>query len=283
MIKIKHNNGFVVCPLCRHESKCIFNKTLCDDIDIKILKCSSCQLIFDDTSIEKTKLDKFISEEYYKTKDVGSKIDQRFIKHFTRRANIHIKLILKFFPNKFKGKVLDVGCGGGMFLHEMEKKCWSVVGVEPSYEHYQYATEVLGLDVWNCLFHEYVSNDKFDLIYFSHVFDDLPKLDLVFEKMDSLLLPNGRVFIEVPNHNRDRGFKSVKNGDFIENQFYFTASSIKNIFENNGYRIEYLKTYESIYLNTFLQYLAGPYKLMKRWLTPDVNKEQIRLVATKAR
>jgi SAM-dependent methyltransferase len=168
-----------------------------------------------------------------------------------------------------------------LFLHEINKIGWNVSGIEPSEEHFLYAINNLDLNVHKGMFHEYEEKNKFDLIYFSHVFDDLPNLDKTFEKINSLLKSNGRVFIEVPNHNRDKNFKLVKQGDFIENQYYFTTESVRKVFYDHGYHVEYLETYESIYLNSILQYFLAPYELIKRYIIPDVKKEQIRLIAVK--
>jgi hypothetical protein len=119
---MKNNNKLEkICPSCSHDSELVFNQVLDIEIDIKIRQCIHCKLFFDDSRIAESTLHKFISEEYYKTKDVGFSIDQRFIRHFTRRAKIHIKLILKYFPAGFKGNVLDVGCGAGFFCMKLIK------------------------------------------------------------------------------------------------------------------------------------------------------------------
>jgi len=269
------------CPSCSQDSVNIFAHQLDNGINIKISQCSQCNLVFNNSDISQSILKNFIEEEYYKSKDVGFSIDKRFVRHFTRRAKQHKKLILKCFPENFKGNVLDVGCGAGYFLHEMKKNSWNSFGIEPSNEHYLYAVNNLDIKVYKGMFDEYKEKTKFDLIYFSHVFDDLPNLDKTFKKISFLLKSNGRIFIEVPNYNRDKEFNLVKKGDFIENHYYFTIESVKKVFNDHGYNVEYLETYESIYLNTFLQYLLSPYELIKRYIIPDAKKEQIRLIAVK--
>lgn len=277
---MKNLNSDVNCPSCGSGSRLIFSKELGDEINIKILQCTLCDLVFDCSNIDDSKLFKFIAKDYYKSKDVGFEINKRFIRHFTNRALSHIRLINAFFPTDFKGNVLDIGCGAGIFLDSMRSIGWNSFGIEPSEDHYLYGKK-LNLDIQNCLFNAYQASNKFDLIYLSHVFDDLPNISETFKNITDLLNQNGKVFVEVPNYNRYKNFSLVKDGDLIENQYYFTPESIRSVFENNGYKVLYLQTHESIYLNDIFQYIASPYELIKRYIIPDSKKEQIRLVAIK--
>jgi len=270
------------CPLCSiNKFKKLFSKLIWNKYQIDIVKCINCGFIYNNSKIDKTELNNFIFQEYYKTKNIGSKIDDRFIRHFTRRANIHIKYLKKFHLDKFKGKVLDVGCGAGIYLKEMRNNGWEPFGIEPSEECYNYCVDELGINVERCLFSEYQSNNKFDLIYFSHIFDDLPNINLVLEKCNNLLRKKGKIFIEVPNWNRDKNFKTVKDGDLIENKYYFTPNSLRLLLDKNGFKVNKLITYEPIYINTLLQYFKSPISFIKKIIIPKKYKAHIRLVALK--
>ena len=131
---------------------------------------------------------------------------------------------------------------------------WNCFGIEPDVGCYNYSRNILNLNVENCLFEDYSANNKFDLIYLSHIFDDLPNIKLTINKIINLMKIDGLLFIEVPNHKRDLYFKKVRIEDFIENKFYFTTESIKHIFKNSSLKICYLNTYESCYLNNYSQY-----------------------------
>ena len=119
------------------------------------------------------------------------------------------------------------------------------------------------------------------LIYFSHIFDDLPNIVANLEKMKKLIKSDGKIFIEVPNWNRDNKFKRVKDGDLIENKYYFTPTSLQSLFEKYGFKVEKLITFEPIYLNTLFQYLNSPFSLIKRLIIPQKYKAHIRLVSLK--
>jgi 2-polyprenyl-3-methyl-5-hydroxy-6-metoxy-1,4-benzoquinol methylase len=271
----------ISCQLCKTKNySVIFTKLIKKNINIEIVKCDSCDFIFNNTIIEDERLKKFIFYDYYKSKNVGHTIDKRFIKHFKKRAKNHINLIAKFYGPRFNGSVLDVGCGAGIFLNEMRKKGWDVSGIEPSNECYEYATKNYNLKIYRMLFEEFDKSEKFDLIYFSHIFDDLNDIVDVINKTKEYLTNNGKIFIEVPNYIRDKKFKLVKDGDLIENKYYFSRSSIKNLLEKNGLIIEKLISYEPIYLNTIVQYLVSPMGLLKRIFFFSNYKSHIRLIAS---
>jgi len=67
----------------------------------------------------------------------------------------------------------------------------------------------------------------------------------------------------------------------MQNQYYFTTESLRKVFYDHGYHVEYLETYESIYLNSIMQCFLAPYELIKCYIIPDVKKEQIRLIAVR--
>ena len=268
------------CSLCNSKDySIIFNRVIRKNINVDIVKCDSCNFIFNNTIIDEEILKNFIFDDYYKSKKIGHSIDKRFIKHFSKRAKDHTNLILKYFSPNFKGSVLDVGCGAGLFLNQIRKKGWNTTGIEPSSECYEYATKNYGLKVYRTLFEEFNNNKKFDLVYFSHIFDDLSDIISTINKIKKLLNDKGKIFIEVPNYIRDRRFKSVKDGDLIENKYYFSKLSLKNLLEKHGLVIEELVTFEPIYLNTLFQYLISPIGLLKRILIPSNYKSHIRLIA----
>ena len=91
----------------------------------------------------------------------------------------------------------------------------------------------------------------------------------------------GKIFIEVPNWNRDKNFKTVKDGDLIENKYYFTPNSLRLLLDKNGFKVNKLITYEPIYINTLLQYFKSPISFIKKIIIPKKYKAHIRLVALK--
>lgn len=175
--------------------------------------------------------------------------------------------------------MLDVGCGAGFFLHTIRNKGWDCYGIEPDERCFKHASSQLNLNVERTLFEHYQAEAEFDLIYFSHIFDDLPEIGAVLSKVRDLLVPNGKVFIEVPNLSVNRNFEKMDDGDLIENKYYFTIHTIAELLRKHQFSIDYLKTAEPVYLNTIGQYFKSPFNALKK-LRPADKKSHIRVVAT---
>src|SRR5205085_11620691 len=47
----------------------------------------------------------------------------------------------------FRGKLLDVGCSIGLFLHLAQKRGWDATGLEPAPRAREHARQVYGLEV----------------------------------------------------------------------------------------------------------------------------------------
>jgi SAM-dependent methyltransferase len=226
------------------------------------------------------KIREFVFNNYYKTKRIGSSIDRRFIRHFSRRAKDHVNFLYKNSLLPERGIALDVGCGAGFFLNELKKLGWSVCGIEPDGACSSYGQRVLGLHIERCLFEEFKVGAMLDLIYFSHVFDDFSDVIHVLKKAYEGLKEGGRIFIEVPNINKSKAFSKINDGDWIENKFFFSLYSLTNILLRNGFCIEYSSFNEPVYLNTFAQILKSPLVVLGK-LRPENKKSNIRVIARK--
>ena len=89
-------------------------------------------------------------------------------------ASNRIKKIRKF---KKSGRILDIGCGQGGFLHSMAKDSWETYGVELSKDACDVARETYGLkDIYNGdLLSSDLPDNFFDIITLWHVLEHLGK------------------------------------------------------------------------------------------------------------
>ncbi len=99
-----------------------------------------------------------------------------------------------------QGRLLDVGCSTGLFLHEMAGAGWEVAGVEPVKGAAMYARERFGLEIFSGALHEAIHvPDSFDVLTFwdvlEHTFSPRNTLQIAAE----LLRPGGYLFASVPN------------------------------------------------------------------------------------
>lgn len=98
------------------------------------------------------------------------------------------------------GRLLDVGCGSGLFLDEMRRRGWDVAGVEPSSHAAAYAVERLGLPVRaTTLEAACFQSQSFDAVTLWHVLEHVPDSRRTLEEARRLLRPNGVILAATPN------------------------------------------------------------------------------------
>jgi SAM-dependent methyltransferase len=98
------------------------------------------------------------------------------------------------------GRLLDVGCATGIFLHEMQLAGWDAVGVEPNRDAADYAQRRFGLPVHTGTLRQTELPDaSFDVITLWDVLEHLhtPWADLV--EAHRLLADGGLLVIRIPN------------------------------------------------------------------------------------
>jgi len=189
--------------------------------------CPSCKLFW------RSEFDVDIS--YYEDKDIildPEKIKAR-VRNVRDRANeiaAHVSL----------EDVCDIGCGEGLFLHEVQKKgVGHVVGVEPGIEAAAYAQK-LGYTVVTKTVNEMeeVSSTygPFKMYTMFHVIEHLPNPVEVVRSLVSLLPPGGSLVIETPDFDsasftkRDYMHKHI----YPEHLFYWNPKALARVLENEG-------------------------------------------------
>jgi 2-polyprenyl-3-methyl-5-hydroxy-6-metoxy-1,4-benzoquinol methylase len=98
--------------------------------------------------------------------------------------------------------VLDVGCGGGLFLQVLKRAGITTKGIEPS-EHGVRTCRAQGIDVFHGTVTDYIRENgtatKFDAITANHVVEHHHDPISLFKELSQLLAPNGKLWVAVPN------------------------------------------------------------------------------------
>ena len=100
-----------------------------------------------------------------------------------------------------KGRLLDVGCGIGTFLHLSRERGWEPHGIDPSKSGSAFAQEKYKLDV-RCadIFGADFPSAYFDAIVLYHVLEHISELNPFLCELRRVLKPEtGTLVIEVPN------------------------------------------------------------------------------------
>ena len=266
------------CPICGtnivYEFKFIDNKT-----KPFLLQCFDCEFIYRDTACDQQDLS-IEKGEYYSSKKVGSIVDKRFLNHFNRRAKDHFNSISKFLDDEKNRNVLDIGSGAGIFLKYLQERGWDVEGIEPDPLMHSYASNELGLNVFKGKFDEWNTEKIYDLVYLSHVLDDLPNVNLNLEKINTLMQPGSLIFLEVPNHSWPYRLNLEKPEDLSVGHYFFSIKSLKKLVEGNNFEVLYLDTFHLVHLNTVYQKIISPIMFLFKF-RPKKYRPYLRLIAKK--
>lgn len=171
------------------------------------------------------------------------------------------RLLKKIFDSKANampklppGKMLEVGCASGSFLHEMAQKGWDVYGIEFSESSAAMARK-LGYPVHTGPIETAPDDYKnVDLVAMWVVIEHLSDPVGVFKKIHTCLKDDGWLCVSTQNIGSYL-FKKYKENYYdnhIPNHLYhFSADTLKAFLEKNGYEVV------KIIHNRLLQNLTG--------------------------
>jgi len=148
-----------------------------------------------------------------------------------------------------KGKLLDVGCGEGLFLERARAGGWDVRGTEISEFAVSHITTALGIEVFKGGLAESTFPDKsFDCLTMWHYLEHTPDPKQVIRAAHRILKNDGILIIAVPNLDntvfqffyrlvRFKRFHLFDPADRELHLCHFSPGSLKALLESNGFYV----------------------------------------------
>ena len=154
------------------------------------------------------------------------------------------------------GRILDVGCGPGYFLHAC-KSSFVVTGFDPSRANREFIRDSLDVE----LIHEFdqLAGRRFDVITFWHSLEHCPDPRAELARFGGLLASGGVLLVDVPNHHSIDACMEGKEWPGWDVPFHchhFTARSLELLARQLSLRIVGRKTYHSGYVRNQLARFA---------------------------
>ena len=229
------------CPLCKQKNDSVLIK-----IDLfEYIRCNVCDTIYNNPRLKKEFLEKMYSEGEYENyvKNLTSPGDQ-IRKNITEVRKFNQLKSLFDFP----GKVLDVGCGAGVFLTIASDNNWDCTGIELSKSGLNAAQEK-GVNIIEGSFDNYQSNKKFNCITFWGVLEHVVNPIEQIKKAVSLLDKNGVLIFEVPSADSllmkyviEHGLVPYRYIESARHLSFFSLKAIKMICEQQNLNLEYIES-----------------------------------------
>ena len=251
------------CPFCESE-KTQIHLWLKDEFlskeEFQIFECFKCGLLFTEPRPDKNKIGEYYkSEEYYSHQENKKGFIPR-IYECVKAVNLRKKCKIAT-ENLAKGKVLDIGCGVGDFLHKMETLGWETTGIEPSEEAREIAKKRMKASLYTPDDINQLPDESFDLITMWHVLEHVEDLKTEVSHLERMLKPGGRLVLALPNfksHDAEYYKEKWAAYDAPRHLNHFCKKSISNLFKNS--KLKPIKTGKLIWDAYYISYMSEQYK-----------------------
>jgi 2-polyprenyl-3-methyl-5-hydroxy-6-metoxy-1,4-benzoquinol methylase len=251
------------CPWCGSE-KAQINLWLKDEFltkeDFHICECLNCGLLYTMPRPDKDKIGAYYKSEAYYSHQENKK---GFIpKVYERVKSINLKHKYRLATNGMQpGKLLDIGCGVGDFLHTAEMHGWECIGVEPSEDAKAIAQKRMKGKIIVSEELEGFPDGAFDVITMWHVLEHVDDLKWQVAQLQRLVKPSGRVVIAVPNYKSYDGQFYKEHWaayDVPRHLNHFNRITLSKIFKTSG--LELVKMDKLKWDAYYISYLSEQYR-----------------------
>ena len=192
------------CPVCKSENINFVIKAIDRTVsheEFEIWQCNVCRLRFTQSAPDDQEISAYYkSEAYISHSDTDKGFINSLYHKVRKRTLVSKKKLIEKYTGLADGKILDVGCGTGAFLHTMQIGGWQTTGVEPDETARAKAQQLYNLNLKNSQMLFALQPGTFDAITLWHVLEHVHDLHKYIDQLKKLLKPNGRLFIAVPNY-----------------------------------------------------------------------------------
>ena len=228
MSPLEHIN----CPICEQDD----TAPLFDKDSLSVVICQRCRFRYVNPRVNRQTLEATYTETYYPADKVerirtGSMEWLQMTERLTELEAQH--------PSR--GRLLDVGCGIGTFLHLASEQGWESYGIDPSKSGSTFAQEAYKLNV-QCgyIFDADFPSAYFEAITLYHVLEHISELNPFLSELRRVLKPKtGTLVIEVPNGESLQSRLQKADWPYVhphDHLYYFSADSLPKLLQKHGFR-----------------------------------------------
>ena len=237
------------CSVCGSEkSRLLFMKD-----DFRFVKCKDCGFVYVDPSLRASTLKDYYEEtkeDYWKDQTTA-----KFRSLLKKKFNDELAFVEKCAK---KGKVLDIGCGAGIFLYHAKSRGWKVYGTEFNKFSRNFIKSKLHIQNIFPGNMDQFKNDYFELVTIHQCFEHLPDPNKMLDDINRILQEKGVLFISVPNiYGITTRILGKESGHFdIEHLNYFNRKNFRSMLEKHGFEVLSFKT-EGMKIESVLRFIRS--------------------------
>lgn len=288
------------CPLCGAGTSAW--KPIYDLEIMKIFACGVCHMVFMDPFLGKTGMKEFFSRNVVEAEGVPH-FKRHDVAGIARNPNDRLyrrytECLRRIEGAAGKGRLLDVGCGEGLFLYVATKEGWQAEGIDFSDNDAEQARKNLGVDAREGDFEDAnFPKGSFKLITMWDVLEHAADPHIVIEKCRRLLPVGGTILIACPNEGSlltiiadwlySLSFGIIKFParllHVIDHPLYFGRNTLKRLLGEHGFELFYSETYETDDRNFNLPLFVKLFiKILNALARPFDMQNRIMVMARKA-
>jgi len=203
------------------------------------VRCGSCGLVFQEFARTPEELDDAQRYAYGRPQRRFGAPVEFGVRLF---CLVRVRLARRLLPPG--GRVLDVGCGRGLFLRMLRDCGYDVRGTELSAATAANCDPGIPIDVGELRPGMY-DPGSFDLICMWHVLEHMRRPDVALQAAWEALAPGGRLLLAVPNFASMQsrlGGEMWFHLDLPRHIFQFTPDTLQRLVEDRGFVIESCRT-----------------------------------------
>jgi len=232
---------YPACPLCGSETtRQLF--VACDRLlgrpgEFPVVRCAGCGLVFLKPRPSSEALAAYYPDDYYPLDEQPSAEAEAVARDLRLKVSDWSRA-----HGLDRPRVLDVGCGVGLFLHLAHQAGMEVRGIELSGSAVNYARTNYGLDIHHGTLEDAeIAPGSCDIVVMWHVLEHLPDPVAGLNQVASILAPGGLLLAAVPNFGSyearlfGRRWYSL---DAPRHLFHFTPNTLHAAVEQAGLRVQ---------------------------------------------
>ena len=246
-MKSKIKPTFPTCSLCGEKSEVvIFPAIIKNNKQYKIFECLLCKTWITHPIPSQEELSALYSTGNYRAK-TGKRFNpvlEEIIHLLTIRKRDRIKEYVR------EGRILDVGCGRGLFLNIMKKDGWAVTGHEYDEKSASYAISNYAIDVHTGALNGKFEDESFDVVNINHVLEHMENPGEVLAECYRILKRDGLLVVAVPNIDSGQAIFGKENWfqlDIPYHLYHFSTKSLLKLIADSLFRVDLVRHFKLEY------------------------------------